>query len=295
MFSLEYRTPDRFVTLDEAVGLMLKKRLKDEALSQEHYFYVNEKRQNSLGFKVRPRSRILFYFHLENSHFKSWPMEESWIVHEDRDIVILNKPSGLSTQSTLKPHETHLFGEVKLFYLKQKKWPVNLPYVGLHHRLDRDTSGLVLMTKKKSINKEVSELFKQRKITKKYLALVEGSEGSPPEKWVDKNRIKRGFSPRHPFIFKVAKSGGNDALSEFRYMKTLDDGSHLVEALPKTGRTHQLRVHLSSKGWPIKGDRIYNRASKGELKLHAYRLEFPLRSQEISVEVLPDWEESASL
>ena len=271
---------------------MLKKRPKLEALSREHYFYVNEKRQNSLAFKVRPRSRILFYFDLENSHFKSYPMESSWIVHEDKDIVVFNKPAGLSTQSTLKSHETHLFGEARLFYLKQKGWPVNLPYVGLHHRLDRDTSGLVLMTKKKSVNKEVSDLFKQRRIVKKYLALVEAGEGVPQESWVDKSRIKRGFSPKHPFIFKTARHGGNDALSEFHYIKTLENGFHLVEALPKTGRTHQLRVHLAHSGWPIVGDRIYNEASKGEFRLHAYKLEFSLKGQSLSLEAPPEWLDS---
>ena len=290
MFFLELRTPDRFVSIDEAMGLALKKRLKEEALSQDHYFYVNEKRQNSIKFKVRPSSRFLFYFDLKDSHFKSQPMQDSWVVHEDKEIVVINKPAGLSTQQTLKSHETHLFGEARLYYLKKHNWPMNLPYVGLHHRLDRDTSGLVLMTKKKGANKEVSELFKSRKIIKKYMALVEAGTEKPPEKWVERGRIKRGFSPKHPFIFKVAKTGGNDALSEFRYMRSLEDGTHLVEAFPKTGRTHQLRVHLAHKDWPIIGDRVYNPNEKGEgLKLHAYRLDFQLKGKDFSVEALPDW------
>ena len=230
---LEIKTPDRSMSLEELAGLHLKQRLKDEALFGEHYFYVNEKRQHSLKFKVRPRSRVFFCFHLKESHFKSHPMEDSWIVHEDQDIVVVNKPAGLPTQSTLKSHETHLFGETRIYYLKNKKWPVNMPYVGLHHRLDRDTSGLVLMTKKRSVNKEVSELFKQRKIIKKYFALVEAGKEKPPKKWIEKGRIKRGFSPKHPFYFKVVKSGGDEAVTEFSYLKTLEGGTHLIEALPK--------------------------------------------------------------
>lgn len=192
------------------------------------------------------------------------------IAYEDSDVIIIDKPSGLPTQSTQKPGEDHLYSATIAFLTERN--PGKLAYVGLHHRLDRDTSGLVLMTKKSSANKSISDQFKDKKIIKKYRAIVEGEE--PKQKrWKVDAPLRRLFESK-TFRFGIDHKKGDDATTLFEYQKSLVNNHHLIECQPITGRTHQIRIHLASSQLPIIGDRLYGIQSDVRMQLHAYRLQF---------------------
>jgi 23S rRNA pseudouridine1911/1915/1917 synthase len=197
-------------------------------------------------------------------------LTESQIAYEDNEIIVVDKPPGLPTQSTQVPGEDHLFASV-IAYLTQKN-PSKLAYVGLHHRLDRDTSGLVLLTKKSSANKSISDQFKERKIKKSYKALVEGEKPHPP-KWKVEEPIRRLFGAKD-FRFGIDHKKGDEAMTLFEWQKSIGQNYQLIECQPLTGRTHQIRIHLAHSRLPIVGDRLYGAKSHLRMQLHAYRLQF---------------------
>tara|TARA_B100001248_G_scaffold261746_1_gene254026 strand:- start:31918 stop:32877 length:960 start_codon:yes stop_codon:yes gene_type:complete len=208
----------------------------------------------------------------------SFELTEDRIVYEDASIIVLNKPAGLPTQGTLDPSRDHLFAAVQRF-LKQRN-PSREIYVGLHHRLDRDTSGLVLMTKKKSANKAVSEIFANREALKEYVAICHKNPDFDKPRWSVRNHLAR--SKNHRMQMEEVQAGGDQAITTFKLAK--DYGNILlVEAKPKTGRMHQIRVHLAGLGMPIIGDTIYCPIEKDKAldkkpkrcMLHAARLTFP--------------------
>ncbi|MCC7442077.1 MAG: RluA family pseudouridine synthase [Bdellovibrionales bacterium] len=229
----------------------------------------------------------------------------SQVVYEDGDLIVVNKPAGLPTQPTLDQARDHLFASVKRLLASRPGAPRE-PYVGLHHRLDVDTSGLVLFTKTKRANPGVGRLFAEHGIQKTYQALaLRPGGGAPGEKWVVKNFLGRLPGPKKPSRFGAVRSGGDAAETRFRLLADLPGaaagkgagprvpgGALWVEAEPLTGRTHQIRVHLSEAGMPILGDRLYGRLQSGapeiitRLMLHAARLRFrhPITEKELVVE-----------
>ena len=129
------------------------------------------------------------------------------VVYQDKHIIVLNKVAGLPTQKTLKSFEDNLYDQVRLLCLKAKSFPVGMTYVGLHHRLDRGTSGLVVMSRQRSINKELSDLFKNRKMQKTYLALVEKGHSLPPDRWVQKDNLARRGGWETQILFYCGREG----------------------------------------------------------------------------------------
>lgn len=242
--------------------------------------YINNSRIRIASKPVFEGAQVDVYIDKEKLGSKNYFEEKSFelknenIVFEDDDLIIVNKPHGLPTQPTLDKARNNLFNLVKKFLSKRDGQE---PYLGLHHRLDRDTSGLVLFTKSKRCNLPVSEMFKKHTIQKTYLAKVGNAENLNENNstFIVSNYLWR--DPRsHSKMAKYTqtKSGGDFAETHF---KILDKESGLVEAQPITGRTHQIRVHLSELGFPILGDPLYgkeyaNKASR--LMLHAWKLEF---------------------
>ncbi|MBL7716024.1 MAG: RluA family pseudouridine synthase [Bdellovibrionales bacterium] len=204
---------------------------------------------------------------------------EKWIRFEDDDVIVVDKPAGLPTQPTLDPMRPNLFSLLKDFRALRKD---SEPYVGLHHRLDRDTSGLVLFTKRKEANAGVASLFKDHRIQKTYWALcVPAKKGSlaTQKVWQVKNFLKKVMLPGKKNVMRAVKSGGDLAITDF---KILDDFSQafLVQARPLTGRMHQIRAHLQQSGSAIFGDWDYGYQQvagvdpKTRVMLHAHELEF---------------------
>ena len=160
---------------------------------------------------------------------------------------------------------------------------------GIVHRLDKDTTGVILVAKDSKTQEMISALFKERNVRKTYRAVVE-------ETIAENGLIIEGNIGRHPIDRKkmaVLKDGGRSAYTEMRVIERLD-GFTYVEVYPKTGRTHQIRVHLSHIGHPIVGDIVYGRRARLLTKrpfLHAYRIEFihPVNNAPIFIEApVPD-------
>ncbi|MEM7645266.1 MAG: RluA family pseudouridine synthase [Pseudomonadota bacterium] len=272
----EFKTGDRGARLTD----LIEKHLDEKASLfsfKEWAIYVSHRKVHSEKLSVRPRSMI-FGVRIK----QEFPKLE--VAFENRELIVFDKPSGLSTQKTLYQDEINLYDLGKLMFLGQKGMPQGFPYLGLHHRLDRDTSGLVLMTKMRSANKAIADLFSHRKIKKSYLAFCEFGQGNPQQSWVEKNRIRKGRHKRHKFFFEVGDEG-QEAVSEFECLKSVDKRWHQLSCRPRTGRTHQLRVQLAHCGWPILGDRIYgDKKSASRLMLHAQALEFPWKGEVLKIE-----------
>lgn len=188
---------------------------------------------------------------------------ESWIIFEDDEICLINKPYGLSVQGGTDIHK-HLDGMLKCF-----KKGVNYHLV---HRLDKDTSGLLLLAKSHSSANFLSLLFKERKIEKTYVAVVHG-QIRQNEFMVDVPLLK-DFKGSKELIVVSPSGKSARTLCHVLYRKK---EYTLVELKPLTGRTHQLRVHMSHIGHPIVGDYKYGSIAKQgvRLHLHAKSLTFP--------------------
>lgn len=210
---------------------------------------------------------------------KTTPLLE--VLYEDHDLLALHKPSGLPTQGTRDPKVENLY------QLAQNQFK---HYLGLHHRLDVGTSGVVVFTKNKEINKSFQEIFKNRLAQKTYLALTHLSlnsetkainENENLKEWTVKNHLgPHPKSSARKTWYTAVRSGGDFAHTDFKILETYSQHC-LVEAQPHTGRTHQIRVHLFEGGTPILGDQLYfNKeiprvSGVRRLMLHAHKIEFP--------------------
>ena len=207
------------------------------------------------------------------------------IVYEDNDIIVVNKPSGLIThQKNITDDQPSLVDWVIKNYpqLKEVGEPFDasgtqVPRAGIVHRLDKETSGLIVIAKNNESFFYFKDLFQTKKIKKHYLALV---HGKPKEsKGIINSPLGRIGLKRTTKIIGNKLIDKKDAETEYKTVKNFVDFT-LLEISPKTGRTHQIRVHLNSIGLPVCGDRVYGckRLSPppgpSRLFLHAYKLEF---------------------
>ncbi len=214
------------------------------------------------------------------------------IVFEDENFLVLNKPSGLLVHpiNLKKQNELTLVDLLKKYYPKisevgddKKLRP------GIVHRLDKETSGILLVAKNQEYFNYLKNLFQKKEIKKTYLALVFGIL-KEKKGIIDKPiSLKNNSIKRTTFLGKLKK----EAVTEFKVIKYFKDYSFL-EVYPKTGRTHQIRVHLKSINHPIVGDKLYTQKKPefeiNRIFLHAFSLEFNLKAgQRIRFEVdLPD-------
>ncbi len=225
-------------------------------------------------------------------------IQSDQVLFEDEWIILMNKPAGIPTQPTIDPNRPNLFDLTREWLAKREgKKEV---YLGLHHRLDRDTSGIVLFTKKEMANKGVADLFSEHRIQKTYQCLVwQGNESKKRlagDTFEVRNFLGRVSPKNETAKFGSVTSNGDPAHTFFRVLEVFRQG-YWLEASPRTGRTHQIRVHTSELGLPILGDPLYfpknvfSMISVPRLMLHAHRLEFnhPVTSAAIKVEAaLPE-------
>jgi len=189
--------------------------------------------------------------------------DDSWIIAETADLIAVNKPAGLLSEPTRWTQTDNLLDLAK----------VRFGEVVLFHRLDRDTSGVVLLTRPGPINKYLDSAFKNRTISKEYLAVV-----ATPNRLASSGVItaRLGSDPQRRDRMVVVARGGQHAVTRYAVQEEID-GKQLVRLWPETGRTHQLRVHLAYLGAPILGDRLYGPPPQADerLLLHAHRIELP--------------------
>jgi 23S rRNA pseudouridine1911/1915/1917 synthase len=196
------------------------------------------------------------------------------VVYEDGDILVVNKPAGMVVHPAYGHHSGTLVNAV-LAHAPDLAGVGGELRPGIVHRLDKDTSGLIVVAKSDVALRNLQEQFKGREVKKVYLALVEGHL-APPTGLID---APIGRDPRARKKMAVVSRGGRAAQTEYRVLETYDEHT-LVEAHPLTGRTHQIRIHLAFIGRPIVGDPVYGfrkqRLKVPRLFLHAARLGFRL-------------------
>jgi 23S rRNA pseudouridine1911/1915/1917 synthase len=210
---------------------------------------------------------------------------EPKIVYEDNDLVVIDKPSGLIV------HPKNLADKsdsVSQWFADKYPESANVgeplqlpgqtvPRPGIVHRLDRDTSGLMLLAKTEKSFKYLKELFQTRKIQKTYLTLVQGKPED--KKGIITAPLGRIGLKRTTRLKGKKMIDGKEAVTEYETIKQYE-GFTLLRVMPKTGRTHQIRVHMKSIGTPVCGDFVYGHRNRKDppgltrLFLHAFRLEF---------------------
>jgi 23S rRNA pseudouridine1911/1915/1917 synthase len=209
------------------------------------------------------------------------------VIYEDNDLIVIDKPAGLVVHPAAGHHSGTLVNAI-LAHCPDLGTIKGTVRPGIVHRLDRDTSGLMMVAKNDAAHASLSRQIKQRSIKKGYLALLVGHL-SP-----DQGAIEAPIG-RHPKDRKrmAVVSGGREARTAYKVIEYFD-GYTLVEAMPETGRTHQIRVHFAAIGHPIFGDPVYGKRSPllGRQFLHAYKLGFTLPSSgkyvEFKAELPPD-------
>lgn len=171
------------------------------------------------------------------------------IIYQDDDIIVINKPAGLVTHpGNGNWNQTLLNG--LLFHFPELK---NLPRAGIIHRLDKDTSGLLVVARSMIAYLSLVEQLQKRTVNRIYRTIV---EGNPYKEGVVKKNI--GRDPQNRLRMKVLNFGGKEAITYYRVLQYFDKFSY-VECKLMTGRTHQIRVHMKSIGHPIVGDLVYNK------------------------------------
>ena len=193
------------------------------------------------------------------------------ILFEDEDIIVINKPRNLPTHPSLKHYEDTLANGL-MCYFKGEKFTFRAIT-----RLDRDTSGVVLVAKNPLSASVLNDAMKNGEIKKEYIALV---NGNPKEK---SGRISAPIKRKaESVILRCVAEDGKEAITDYETI-----GLSLVKLKPITGRTHQLRVHLSYIGTPIFGDDLYGAPQKDEaVRLHCRKIEFlhPIAKTKLNIE-----------
>ena len=219
--------------------------------------------------------REKFFYEKQNGDI-SFELSEKSILYEDDFLIIVDKPAFFLTEPTIAGKRDNMHDAVIVWLWKKNPSLRNKPYAGIMHRLDRTTSGVLLFTKQRSVNARIHELFESGGVRKIYRALAAKPFAPPEANFSVESRIgKLGGSGMWG---EVGDGRGRFARTDFTVLgECARDGKKLlrIEARPLTGRTHQIRIHLSSRGMPIFGDERYGGERAERLFLHAYSLSFP--------------------
>ncbi|VAX26049.1 Ribosomal large subunit pseudouridine synthase D [hydrothermal vent metagenome] len=194
------------------------------------------------------------------------------IVYEDDDIVVVNKPAAMVTH----PGAGHSHGTLVNALLHHCKFLSGIGGVlrpGIVHRLDKDTSGLIVVAKNDAAHLSMSEQLKSRTLSRKYLAVVKGF----PKKREGEVNAPVGRHPKNRKKMAVVENGGKEAVTRYKTLQEMGKAT-LLEISLVTGRTHQIRVHMLSINHPVIGDRTYSRGAPDyKIKrqaLHAWKISF---------------------
>lgn len=272
--------------LDEALAetSIWPSRSRVQSLIKKNEILVNDK-PTKAGYMVS-LSDIITYQETTNNELtavaENIPLD---IVYEDDDLLVVNKPAGLVVHPGNGHHEGTLVNAL-LYHEKNLANDGDPLRPGIVHRIDKDTSGLLVVAKNDFSYAKIAEQLKDHSMHREYLALVEGV--------IEENNAKIdapiGRSPNHPLKFAVNLKKGKEAITFFTVKERYSEKLSLIDCRLLTGRTHQIRVHLEYIGHPVEGDPLYGTNNKrfyrdGQL-LHAYRLtlKHPRTDEEMSFE-----------
>lgn len=224
--------------------------------------YINRKR-------VRVASRQVFNGDVVEIEYNSallaptfqqqFELKDMPKIYEDDYVIAFNKPAGLPSQATRDQSVMHAEKLAKTYvdeHAKKKFRPILL------HRLDKETTGVLLFAKNGETAEFITDQFRQKTIEKSYLALVYGQ----PNQYEFKVKINLSPIENKTGLVKKVRSGGKKSETEFTLIGTnIEHNISLMKCMPKTGRSHQIRVHLEHKGHPIVGDKKYGRVIQHKL------------------------------
>ncbi len=223
--------------------------------------YLDGKRARDSATRVGPGQKVMVV--LEESGVAVTdappPRPELVVIYEDSDVLAVNKPWGVTAQPTPGRVGDSLL-DLASTYLKRE--------AGLVHRLDRETSGVTVFGKNPRATSALAAAFREGRAKKEYLAMT--ASGLPREGVIE---LPLSKDPSRPGRWRASdKANGIEAVTHFQVLD--DNGARALVALfPQTGRTHQLRAHLTGIGFPIVGDKLYGGAPGPRCLLHARRLE----------------------
>lgn len=224
---------------------------------------VNGRKVWLASWRVESGDRITVTEPPEDKPAPSTAFDPAWLIADDGDILAVNKPAGLLAEPTrwgagvnLRDLAAAHFGEPLILF----------------HRLDRDTSGVMLLTRPGPINAALDQAFKKHTMQKEYVAVVAGRGSLAGEGEIT---LRLAPDPARRDRMVIVERGGQHARTHYR-IEEEGAGGVCVRLWPQTGRTHQLRVHLAACGAPILGDRLYGDSSSApRLMLHALRITLP--------------------
>ncbi len=230
---------------------------------------------NKPGYKLRDGDKITIDY--SEADLPDVPDIDLPVLYEDDDCIVINKPVGVLTHN-----KGIRFVEATVAsFVRSRTDLLSGERPGIVHRLDRATSGIIICAKTPEALSWLQKQFHDRHAQKTYVAIVQGVM-DPPEAIIDMP-IER--NPKAPATFRV---GANGKSAETRYKAVGEgEGYSLLELLPKTGRTHQLRVHLATRHHPIVGDTLYGGKKAERMYLHAHKLSIPLLNGETKTFVAP--------
>jgi 23S rRNA pseudouridine1911/1915/1917 synthase len=225
------------------------------------------------------------------------------IRYEDSDLIVINKPAGLVVHPAAGNYDNTLVNGLMAHCGTSLSGIGGVRRPGIVHRLDKDTSGLLVAAKNDAAHAGLASQFEAHSLDRAYLALVWGSP-LPPRGTIEGNI---GRSERNRKKMAVLKRGGRAARTHYRVMEHLANNSwSLIECRLETGRTHQIRVHLTARGYTVVGDQVYGGSRRNSAKtlpekataalenwnrqaLHAYRLGFkhPISGERVELESDP--------
>jgi 23S rRNA pseudouridine1911/1915/1917 synthase len=202
------------------------------------------------------------------------------ILYQDAALIAVNKPAGLVVHAGAGAHSGTLVNRLVHRFASLSQVGGDLR-PGIVHRLDRGTSGVLLVARTDAAHRALAEQFASRTVEKTYLGLVEGRVRA------DSGRIAKPIArdPVHRTRMTARLGQGREALTDYRVIERFDRFTYL-EVRIGTGRTHQIRVHLSNLGHPVAGDRLYGAKSGPRIFLHAWRIGFlsPATGERVTVE-----------
>lgn len=192
---------------------------------------------------------------------------QSWVLLDDGDVILVDKPTGLPTHETEPGDQDHAVGRLAAWLRARGE----RDYLGIHQRLDKDTSGVLLFSRNPEKNRALAAEIEGRRAEKEYVAGVVLPKGAPQKgtlrAWLAKEKGGVvGVYPRKP-----ARPGAQEAITHYRVIDRRGDRA-LLSVVPETGRMHQIRAQLAHAGFPVAGDVLYDGPPAARLLLHASRL-----------------------
>ena len=194
------------------------------------------------------------------------------IIYEDDDLILINKQPGIIVHPT-KGHPEHTIANAVMYYMQQTGQSFKVRFA---NRIDMDTTGIIIVARNANAQNDLSNQMRHNSVIKRYIALVEGR--------IDEDHFTVDLPIGRPDQVSIRRTvmetGGKDAVTEVQVLERFESeeyGPHtLVEVVLHTGRTHQIRVHLSHIGHVIAGDELYGGKTDliGRQALHAYHIEF---------------------